>query len=107
MSVEGSFPGKLVRDHIPDILLTQGKKPTTKVLSDEEFLVELVRKLNEEVSEFQESHDVFELVDIAEVVSTIAGLKGLTQGEFLALQDKKRKERGGFSLRIYLYAEGE
>ena len=38
--------GKLVRDHIPQIIIADGKKPITRILDDEEYLKELDQKLN-------------------------------------------------------------
>ena len=38
--------GKLVRDHIPQIIMKDGKKPVTRILGQEEYLEELDRKLN-------------------------------------------------------------
>ena len=42
--------GKLVRDKIPDIIKLDGKCPIIKTLSEEDYLKELDKKLNEEVS---------------------------------------------------------
>lgn len=42
---------KLVRDKIPDIIKFSGKQAVTRVLTDEEYLVELDRKLSEECAE--------------------------------------------------------
>ena len=40
--------GKLVRDRIPEIIRNDGKKPIIEILSNEEYLKELDKKLNEE-----------------------------------------------------------
>ena len=42
---------KLVRDNIPDIIRNNGEKAITRVLSDEEYEEELLKKLSEETSE--------------------------------------------------------
>ena len=42
--------GKLVRDKIPQIIIEDGRTPIVRNLSDEEYLSELDRKLNEEVA---------------------------------------------------------
>lgn len=39
---------KLVRNKIPEIIKNAGKTPVTLILSDEEYLSELDKKLNEE-----------------------------------------------------------
>lgn len=41
--------GKLVRDRIPEIIKKAGKKPIIEILSGEDYLMELDKKLNEEV----------------------------------------------------------
>ena len=41
--------GKLVRDKIPQIIAADGKKPITRILEQEEYLLELDKKLNEEM----------------------------------------------------------
>lgn len=45
--------GKLVRDKIPQIIMSDGKNPIIRTLSDEEFLTELDKKLDEEIAEYQ------------------------------------------------------
>ena len=43
---------KLVRDNIPKIMIQNGTTPITRILSDEEYLTELNKKLLEEVKEY-------------------------------------------------------
>ena len=45
--------GKLVRDKIPEIILADGKKPITRIMDNDEYLQELDKKLNEEITEYQ------------------------------------------------------
>ncbi len=61
-----------------------------------------MKKLHEEVSEFQESNDVEELADILEVVEYLAIAKGASMDELLKIKEKKSLERGGFNKRIFL-----
>ena len=42
---------KLVRDKIPDIIRSNGEEPITRVLSEEEYKIELEKKLQEELNE--------------------------------------------------------
>ena len=42
---------KLVRDRIPEIILASGKKCSTEILSDEEYLKLVDAKLDEELAE--------------------------------------------------------
>ena len=49
---------KAVRDKIPEIIKYSGKNCNVKKLDDSEFLVELEKKLIEELSEYQKSKDI-------------------------------------------------
>ena len=42
---------KLVRDNIPEIIINNGEHPITRILNDEEYKLELEKKLFEEVRE--------------------------------------------------------
>ena len=44
---------KLIRDKIPEIIQADGKTCITRILSDEEYVDALEKKLNEEVAEYQ------------------------------------------------------
>ena len=39
---------KLVRDNIPNIIKSNGENPIIRILNDEEYKIELEKKLNEE-----------------------------------------------------------
>ena len=93
---------KLVRDKIPEIIESDGKKCVTRVLCQEEYLKELRRKLNEEVQEYHESGDHEELADILEVVYALATATGCTEDALNTIRQEKAQKRGGFSKRILL-----
>ena len=93
---------KLVRDKIPEIIEAQGERPDFRVLDDDEFLIRLEEKLDEEVAEYHESGVMEELADILEVVCTLCKARGGTIDEMTALFRDKHKARGGFSGRIFL-----
>ena len=59
---------KLVRDHIPEIISASGKKCTSVVLSDEEYLKMLDAKLDEELAEYHKDQNIEELADLLEVI---------------------------------------
>lgn len=61
---------KLVRDRIPEIIENSGKKFTTRILGDNEYINELKKKLVEEMEEYQQTETnedaLEELADILE-----------------------------------------
>lgn len=94
---------KLVRDRIPEIIEADGKKCEIRRLDDDqEYLLELNWKLQEEILEYQESGAVEELADLVEVVQAIVKLKGVSRKRFEGIIAKKCEERGGFEERVYL-----
>lgn len=93
---------KLVRDKIPQICLDQGLMPLTRTLSEGEFVTELKKKLQEEVSEFMEHGDPAELVDLLEVIYALAAVYGVTREQLEDMRLRKAKARGGFEDRVYL-----
>ena len=62
---------KLVRDRIPEIIAADGKRCTVETLSDEEYLLLLDHKLDEELAEYQESKSLEELADLLEVIRAV------------------------------------
>ncbi len=99
--------GKLVRDRIPEIILkNDGMKPRTRILKQKEYRSELLKKLQEEVSEVlaakKPKEILEELADVEEVVDALLVSAKLTRKEVSTIQKEKRKKRGGFLKRIYL-----
>lgn len=82
---------KLVRDKVPDIIRRQGERPITRALNEGEYLEELIRKLREEVAEFEADRSVEELADIKEVTIAIREALGIHAGE---LEEARRKKPG-------------
>ena len=93
---------KLVRDKILEIIKTNGQKPTHKILTAEEYTVELTKKLVEEVEEYKKDKNTDELADIMEVVYALARLHSCTAEELEKIRAKKAEKRGGFEKRIFL-----
>ncbi len=93
--------GKLVRDKIPEIIKADGKEPITRVLSEQEFLNELDKKLNEEVEEYQADKSLEELADVLEIVYTICESRGYAIEDLMEIKAQKKDKRGGFKDRIY------
>lgn len=91
---------KLVRDKIPEILDKKGVSYEKRIASPEEYKVELIKKLGEEIQEFSEAGDMEELADVVEVVEALKKLPEYADVE--AIRQKKREERGGFDEKIIL-----
>lgn len=96
---------KLVRDRIPEIIEGNGEEPITRILNDEEYRSELIKKLNEEYDEVVNAsgEDIIEeLADMLEVMESIAELHNKTLEDILDTKEKKKIKRGGFSKKLYL-----
>lgn len=93
---------KLVRDRIPEIIQASGRTCSFETLTTEEYIKMLDAKLNEELSEYQESKSLEELADLLEVMGAVVKARGYTWEELTAIRKKKREARGGFEKRILL-----
>ena len=93
---------KAIRDRIPEIIEQSGSKYNVKTLSDEEFLIQIEKKLSEEVVEYQNDKKPEELADILEVIYKIAQLKGISKEDLEKIRIKKLEERGGFEKNLFL-----
>lgn len=97
---------KLVRDRIPEIIKNNGEEPITRILSDEEYRIELEKKLLEEYKEVLAANTseerIGELADILEVLRALAGLENKSLEEIIELANKKAEKRGAFKDKIFL-----
>lgn len=93
---------KLVRDRIPAIMESKEQRPCIRILSDEEYMVALERKLDEETEEFHRDKNLEELADILEEVYTLTEALGSSREELIDVYQKKHNSRGGFRDRVYL-----
>ena len=96
---------KLVRDNIPEIMIQNGAKPVTRILTDEEYLIELNKKLLEEVNEYLESENIEEIADIEEVLLAILNVKGINRDNLEEIRETKTLKRGAFTKKIFLERE--
>ena len=87
---------KLIRDKIPEIIESSGKKAIVKKIQDEELLNLLNKKLFEELKEYEESGEVEELADLVEVVQAILDYKNVSIEDFNKIRAKKNESRGAF-----------
>ena len=98
---------KLVRDKVPQIIRENKQVPITKELDEEDFVNELLRKLEEEIQEVIGARNnkeelMAEIGDVYEVLNAIIDLYELDKNLLLEMQKKKKQERGGFEERTYL-----
>lgn len=97
---------KLVRDNIPQVIDESEKEYTTRILSKEEYIVEIKKKMNEELEEYYEAatneEAVEELADIIELIHAAAQLHGATIGQLEEVRRAKAEKHGGFEKRIFL-----
>ncbi len=97
---------KLVRDNIPEIIISNGEVPITRILSNEEFKQELEKKLYEEYQEVLNTTNtedrIEELADMLEIIISLAKLEGKSLDDIVEVAKTKRLKRGGFDKRIYL-----
>lgn len=93
---------KLVRDKIPEIIQKTGRRARVRVLDDDEYYLELKKKLVEEVDEFLSDANLEELADIVEVVYGLAKAIGRDVKELNDVRRKKNSERGAFEKKLFL-----
>ena len=93
---------KIVRDRIPEIIIKAGKEPITSVLTDEEYIKMLDKKLNEECAEYQADKNIEELADMLEVIIAITKARGYSLNELERIRAEKADKRGGFEQKIFL-----
>lgn len=103
---------KLVRDGIPNLIASQGKDFTTRILEPEEYITELRKKLKEESEEcfraVSNEEALEELADMLEVIQALTETHGSNNVELEELRAEKAERRGRFKDQIFLIeVEGE
>jgi predicted house-cleaning noncanonical NTP pyrophosphatase (MazG superfamily) len=97
---------KLVRDRIPEVITRNGKKCSTRILDNEEYLVELKKKSFEELEEYVKTQTdeeaIEELADILEILHALAKVHGSTMREVDEIRKSKAEKRGGFRDKVFL-----
>ena len=94
---------KLVRDKIPKIIESkEGRSCKVKILNNEEYLIELNKKIQEELQEYLESGEIEELADLEEVLRAILDSKGISYEDFEKIRLEKVNKRGAFKNKIFL-----
>ena len=97
---------KLVRDLIPEVIEKTGKKFSTRILDDNEYIKELKKKSFEELQEYVETNNnedaIEELADVLEIIHALAEYHGATIEEVEEVRKQKAEKRGGFKEKIFL-----
>ena len=97
---------KLVRDKIPEIIEKTGKRFSTKILSNDEYITELRKKAYEELDEYittdNKEDAVEELADLLEIFHALAESHGSSIEEVEDVRKNKAAKRGGFKEKIFL-----
>ena len=92
---------KLVRDLIPQIIRDSGTEPVFReCVSEEEFKMSLLAKLQEEAAELKEAdtdeNRAEEIADVLEVIDAISYFFGIKTEDIERIKTKKFREKGGF-----------
>lgn len=97
---------KLIRDKIPEIIKKDNAVPKVLELDDKQFAIRLKEKLMEEVKELIEAKTekeiLNELVDVFEVLESIALNNHITIADIKKQKEKKKIQRGGFDKKLFL-----
>ncbi|MGJ9457418.1 nucleoside triphosphate pyrophosphohydrolase [Oceanobacillus sp. CF4.6] len=97
---------KLVRDRIPEIIKKSGKDLQTETLNQDRYILELKKKLNEEVEEYQtaatKEDALEELADVLELMYALTNVHGYSIEEVEKIRAEKAEKRGGFDEKIFL-----
>ncbi len=97
---------KLVRDRIPEVIEKTGKKFTTRILDNKEYIKELKTKSFEELNEYINAENdkdaIEELADLLEIIHALAECHGVNIEKVEQVRQEKAEKRGGFKDKIFL-----
>ena len=97
---------KLVRDNIPNIIISNGATPVFRTLDNEEFWDYLLKKDTEELEEVKTSMSredtLKELGDKLELIRAMAEYKGFTLEDVINAANKKGEKNGTYNKRLLL-----
>jgi predicted house-cleaning noncanonical NTP pyrophosphatase (MazG superfamily) len=97
---------KLVRDRIPEVIESSGKKFSTRILNKQEYIKELKRKSFEELEEYINTDNnedaIEELADLLEIIHALAEIHGVTVEKVEEIRKVKAERRGCFKEKIFL-----
>jgi predicted house-cleaning noncanonical NTP pyrophosphatase (MazG superfamily) len=91
---------KLVRDEVPDVIISRGERAATIKLGGDALILALKRKLVEEAFEALDTNSgaalLEELADIVEVVRAVAIELGVSHAQVETVRKSKARKRGAF-----------
>jgi predicted house-cleaning noncanonical NTP pyrophosphatase (MazG superfamily) len=93
---------KLVRDRIPEILEQEGKHYTARMVENKEYEKYLIKKMQEETKEFQETPCLDEAADMYEVFKKILTQWDLRMTDVELVAHHKKELKGAFEYGIIL-----
>jgi len=93
---------KAIRDKIPEIIRESGVKCFVKPLPKDKFLLEMEKKLREEVEEYFQTKSPIELADVIEVIYRISELRNISREELDKIRQEKLEKHGGFEKNLFL-----
>jgi len=98
---------KLIRDKIPEIIEKSGSKYSIRILDNEEYKKELLKKITEEAQEVLETGgDKKELArevgDILEIVNYLIEAFEIDREQIEKVRQEKKQSRGGFDKKLFL-----
>ncbi|WLR57330.1 nucleoside triphosphate pyrophosphohydrolase [Mesobacillus subterraneus] len=97
---------KLVRDRIPEVIGNTGKKFSTRILNETDYIIELKKKAYEELDEYVNTDNnkdaVEELADLLELIHALSEYHASSIDKVEEVRKLKAEKRGGFKEKIYL-----
>ncbi|CAN7532737.1 nucleoside triphosphate pyrophosphohydrolase [Rossellomorea sp. LjRoot5] len=102
---------KLVRDKIPQIIENTGKKVSTEILNDQDYIKYLKEKSYEELDEYcaaeSNGEALEELADLLEIIQALAKHHGSSIEEVESVRKEKTEKRGAFEEKVFLIEVGD
>lgn len=93
---------KLVNDKVPELLKAKGVDAKFHKANDDEFELELLEKLREEVLEFKNAKSIEQLTDLEIVVETVIEHMGWDRATIDKVKAQRLQDKGGFKERLIL-----
>jgi len=93
---------KLVRDGIVQAIEEADNRPVYRILEMDDYVVELKKKLVEEVAEVSEAEGKDLVEELAEVMDALMNGVGISDEQIREARERKNAKRGAFEKREYV-----